>query len=253
MSQFPVLLCIPHSGQNIPNELKERVVISKQEIFEDSDAFTKEIYDLGSKVFQVISTEYARAFVDMNRNLDDLPPKIPDGLIKSMTCYEKQIYEKGKEPDDELIKKLISNYYDPYHTKIQTAIKNPDLKLALDCHSMANIAPGISPDVGKQRPLVCLGNCFDKTCSRETISKLAKCFEKAFELPSEEVKINDPFTGKYTTLTYGLKPIPWIHVELNRKLFLDKPWFDKNSLSIDKSRLKDLNNKFEKSLDLFFS
>ncbi len=237
----------------MPKELEGRVVITKQEVFEDSDAYTKEIYDLGSKVLSVISTEYARAFIDMNRNLDDLPPKVPDGMIKSMTCYERPIYLEGKEPDEEIIEKLVSLYYEPYHKQIIHAINKLELELALDCHSMAESAPKISPDVGEKRPSVCLGNCLDKTSSRETISKLAKCFEEAFDLPSEEVKINKPFTGKYTSLTYGLKPIPWIHVELNRKLFLEKPWFDKNSLNIDKSKLAELNKKFEKSLELFFS
>lgn len=252
MTPLPVLLCIPHSGQKMPEELEGRVVINKQEVFEDSDAYTKEIYDLGSKVLSVVSTEYARAFVDVNRNLDDLPPKMEDGLIKSMTCYERPIYNEGKEPDEELIQKLISTYYETYHKQIIRALNNPELQLALDCHSMADTAPKISPDVGEKRPSVCLGNCLDKTSSRETISKLAKCFQEAFGLPPEEVKINKPFTGKYTSQTYGLKPIPWIHVELNRKLFLEKPWFDKNSLSINKSKLTELNKKFEKSLELFF-
>jgi formiminoglutamase len=253
MNPLPVLLCIPHSGQKMPNELKGRTVINEQEVFEDSDAYTKEIYDLGSKVLQVISSEYARAFIDLNRNLDDLPPKMEDGMIKSMTCYERPIYSKGKEPDEELIEKLVSNYYKPYHMQILRAIKNPDIELALDCHSMADFAPNISPDVGEKRPTICLGNFLDKTCSRDTITKLAKCFADAFELNHQDVKINEPFLGKYTTQRYGLKPVPWIHVELNRKLFLEKPWFNKDSRSVDKSRLNDLNKMFEKSLELFFS
>lgn len=253
MTLFPVLICIPHSGQQMPKELEGRVVINKKEVFEDSDAFTKEIYDLGSKVFSVISTEYARAFVDVNRNLDDLPPKVSDGLIKSMTCFERTIYSKGKEPDEKLTEELIENYYKTYHMKILNALHNPDLELALDCHSMENFGPKISPDVGEERPTICLGNCSHKTSSKETITKLAKCFQESFELKSEDVKINNPFQGKYTTQTYGLKPIPWIHVELNRKLFLEKPWFDKDSLSIDKSRLNELNKMFEKALKLFFN
>jgi N-formylglutamate deformylase len=252
MTKLPVLLCIPHSGQKMPKELEGRVVISKHEVFEDSDAYTKEIFDLDSKVIQVISTEYARAFVDMNRNLDDLPPKVSDGMIKSMTCYERPIYSEGNEPDENLIEKLVSNYYKPYHMQILRAVNNSELELALDCHSMADIAPNISPDVGEKRPLVCLGNFFDKTCSRDTISKLAKCFVEAFKLNPEDVKINHPFSGKYTTQRYGLKPIPWIHVELNRNLFLGKPWFNKDSRSMDESRLKDLKIMFENALKLFF-
>jgi N-formylglutamate deformylase len=253
MTQFPVLLCIPHSGQQIPKELEGRIVIDKQETFKDSDAYTKEIFDLGSKVIQVISTDYARAFIDMNRNLDDLPPAVPDGMIKSMTCYQTPIYSEGEEPDENLIGKLVTKYYKPYHMEIQNALRNSNLKLALDCHSMAEIAPNISPDVGQKRPSVCLGNCFDKTCSRDIIKKLADCFSAAFDLKREDVKINKPFFGKYTTQRYGLKPIPWIHVELNRKLFLEKPWFNSDTLLINESRLQELNTMFENTLKLFFS
>lgn len=249
---FPVLLCIPHSGQKIPLELEGRIVITKEEVFDDSDAYTKEIYDLGSKVLSVISTEYARAYVDVNRNLDDLPPKTTDGMIKSMTCYERPIYQDGKEPDEELIEKLVSIYYKPYHMKILSALRHPDLELALDCHSMADVGPGISPDANEKRPTICLGNCLDKTSSRETISKLARCFQEEFELKPEDVKINKPFLGKYTTQRYGLRPIPWIHVELNRKLFLEKPWFNKDTRSMDKSRLSELNEIFENTLKSFF-
>ena len=119
MQQFPVLISIPHGGTNIPPELINRVCIQPKDIFDDMDPFTREIYDLEPWVMQAIDTDIARAFVDLNRAPDDLPPKNPDGIIKSMTCYKKPIYIKGKEPDEPLRKILIEQYYLPYHRKIQ--------------------------------------------------------------------------------------------------------------------------------------
>ncbi|NIP61961.1 MAG: N-formylglutamate amidohydrolase [Nitrosopumilaceae archaeon] len=249
---FPVLICIPHGGTKVPIELKERVIISDKDLFDDNDSFTKEIYDLSSGVTQIIYSDYARAFIDMNRNIDDLPPKVPDGIIKSTTCYQRPIYKEGKEPDIQLTKNLIEKYYKPYHNKIKDAISKRSLKIALDCHSMAATGPSISPDVGRKRPVICLGNCFGKSCPRDMTEKLARCFEKGFKLSPEEILLNDPFTGKYTTKKYGNKPIPWVHVELNRKLFLDEPWFDRNSLSIDRTRLFELNSMFAETLRLYF-
>lgn len=249
---FPVLICIPHGGTKIPFELKDRIVISDKDIFDDNDSFTRDIYDLGSKVSHVVSSEYARAFIDMNRNIGDLPPKVLDGIVKSTTCYQRPIYKQGKEPDFKLTNDLIKKYYKPYHAKIKEIISKRSLKLGLDCHSMAEVGPDISPDLGKKRPMVCLGNCHNKSCSRDIIEKLASCFVKGFQLETDEVLLNNPFTGKYTTRWYGNKPIPWVHVELNRKLFLDTPWFDKNSLSINKSRLDTLNGMFEETLRLYF-
>ena len=249
---FPVLICIPHGGTKIPTELKSRIKIKPIDVFNDIDAYTKDIYDIGSSAMKVISTPYARTFIDVNRNETDLPPEQPDGIVKSVTCYKNTIYKKGREPDLKLRTKLIKKYYEPYHIEIIGSKKFLDFKLALDCHSMASVAPDISPDVGKKRPLICLGNCFGKSCSMETTEKLAECFRLAFGLTKNAIKINDPFFGKYTTQKYGNKSVPWIHVEINRKLFLEKPWFDSKTLKIDKKRLLKLNYMFEMALRLFF-
>lgn len=146
MKKFPVLLSIPHGGTQRPPELDSRLAITDKDLFDDSDPFVIEIYDLGEKVESVVKTNIARAFVDLNRSLEDLPPQNPDGLIKSSTCYEKPIYKKGREPDDSLTNVLIEMYYKPYHNSIQKKIQELDLKLCLDCHSMASVAPNISPD-----------------------------------------------------------------------------------------------------------
>ena len=250
---FPVLICIPHSGTKIPTELKPRIKIKPKDVFNDIDAYTKVIYDIGSSAMKVISTPYARTFIDVNRNENDLPPEQPDGMVKSMTCYKNLIYKRGAEPDSKLTKKLIRKYYEPYHTQIIGATKFLDFKLALDCHSMAAVAPDISPDVGKERPLICLGNCYGKSCPMDTTVKLAECFMQAFGLSEKSIKINKPFFGKYTTQKYGNKPVPWVHVELNRKLFLEKPWFNSTTQKIDKKRLLKLNYMFEMVLRLFFT
>ena len=37
MTKFPVLLSIPHGGEGIPPEVKDRIIVSKEDIFEDID------------------------------------------------------------------------------------------------------------------------------------------------------------------------------------------------------------------------
>ena len=228
--------------------------ITDQDQFDDSDAFVIEIYDLGDKVQRVISSEIARAYVDLNRSLQDLPPKNPDGLIKSSTCYQKPIYHKGKEPDDSLKEKLIQLYYLPYHRLIQQSLHELDLQLCLDCHSMASTAPNISPDGNnKKRPLFCLSNQDGKTSSNEMIELLADCISESFCIDRKKISLNDPFHGGYITKTYGNNPIPWIQIEMNRKMYLEKPWFDKETMTIEKSRLQELNKMFSKCRKLNYS
>jgi len=248
------LLSIPHGGTKKPKELENRVCITDKDQFDDSDPFVNEIYNLGDKVQGVISTDIARAFVDLNRSMQDLPPQNPDGLIKSLTCYKKPIYHEGKEPDETLREKLIQSYYLLYHRQIQKSLQELDLQLCLDCHSMASTAPNISPDGdNKKRPLFCLSNQDGKTSSKEIIELLADCISDSFSIDRNEISLNDPFHGGYITKTYGNNPIPWIQVEMNRDLYLSKPWFDESTLTLHKSHCQKLNKQFEASLNKLFT
>ena len=253
MTKLPILLSIPHGGTKRPPELDGHLCITEHDQFDDSDPFVVEIYDLRDKAQRVIKTEIARAFVDLNRSLQDLPPKNPDGLLKSMTCYQKPIYINGKEPNDSLTRMLIEMYYKPYHRDIQKNIHELELQLCLDCHSMAEVAPEISPDRNKKkRPLFCLSNQDGKTSSQDMIDLLAYCISDSFSIERNEISLNDPFHGGHITKTYGNNPVPWIQVEMNRSMYLSKEWFDHDTLTIDKKRLEDLNKMFEKTMILFF-
>ena len=249
MSKLPILLSIPHGGTKKPPELEGHLCITENDQFDDSDPFVIELYDLGDKVQRVIKTEIARAFVDLNRSLQDLPPKNPDGLIKSMTCYEKPIYITGREPDDTLTNVLVEMYYKPYHRNIQQCISELDLQLCLDCHSMASIAPGISPDGNKRkRPLFCISNNDGQASSSEILEILASCISDSFKINREDISLNDPFHGGYITKTYGNNPLPWIQIEMNRDLYLSERWFDQNLLSFKTDRLQELNDMFDNTI-----
>ena len=253
MNKLPVLLSIPHGGTKKPAELDGHLCITEHDQFDDSDPFVVELYDIGDRVQRVIKTNIARTFVDLNRSLQDLPPQNPDGLIKSSTCYEKPIYIKGREPDDSLTNMLIEMYYKPYHRTIQKSISELDLQLCLDCHSMAAIAPRISPDGNKtKRPQFCLSNNNGQTSSQKMLELLASCISKSFEIERKDISLNEPFHGGHITKTYGNNPLPWIQVEMNRDLYLSKEWFDHETLVIDKKRLQKLNQMFENALVSFF-
>jgi len=256
MNKLPIVISIPHGGHLIPESMKKNVMLSSLDLLDDSDAFTQDIYDIGNYAEHVFKTDIARAVIDLNRSLGQLPPKYPDGVIKSHTCYGKQIYKKGMEPDKNLINQLIQSYYLPYHVKIKNTLMNKknNIALALDCHSMAAFGPEISKDKGKKRPLMCLGNAWGKTCSEQLITKLSDCFCHSFGFKSNDIKINKPFAGGYITQTYGSKNIPWIQVEMSRALYLSSQYFDRQTLQMkDSKRLQNLNRMFREGLYQFFS
>ncbi|MEJ2245159.1 MAG: N-formylglutamate amidohydrolase [Acidobacteriota bacterium] len=255
MGTFPVLLSIPHGGTKVPAELKNRLAIGKNGLFEDTDPFTQRIYDLKDKVKFVTKANVARAFIDPSRSATDLPPENPDGVIKSHTCFGKVIYKQDQQPNKSEIAFLLEKYYAPYHHQIQEIILagRNDLKICFDCHSMAEIGPQISPDTGESRPLICLGNRFGASAEDAVVYKLKSCFVTAFELKETDVTINKPFAGGFITNRYGNNPLPWVQIEMNRKLYLKEPWFNSETLKISKSKIDDLNNKFFLALKMYFS
>ncbi len=252
MAKRPILISIPHGGTKIPHEISDRVCITKKDLFEDGDAFTREIYGIKDEVQALIETDIARAFVDLNRETSDRPPKNPDGIVKSKTCHSQPIYSSQIFQNEPIVESLIQKYYDPYHKKIRDLLSTQSqIQLALDCHTMEAVGPSIAPDRGKERPLICLGNNYGNSCPDEWVQKLAECFQESFSLQEGDVKINEPFAGGYITRKYGNDPVPWIQIEMNRKLYLSDPWFDRKSFTVIPSRLSQLRDAFKTGLNLF--
>lgn len=245
---LPILLSIPHGGTQIPPEIAAQVNITPHNLLDDSDAYTREIYDLGELVQTVVAADVARAFVDLNRAPTDRPPDNPDGVVKSMTCLRQPIYETLLTADQTAA--LLKKYYEPYHQQVQAAVQ--EVALAFDCHSMLPTGPAIGPDTGSTRPLICLGNRHGETSSMATLERLAICFREVFELAEEDVALNVPFAGGYITRTYGRQPIPWIQIELNRSLYLAPPWFDRETITMDAGRLTVLRHLLAETLTRFW-
>lgn len=253
MARFPVLLSIPHGGTEVPDEIRDRVNLSAKDQFEDSDAYTREIYGLENEVLAQVQLPVARVVIDMNREDNDRPPQNPDGVVKTQTCHGKTIYTPGQELDDGWTRWLLDTYYFPYHQSLAAAqAQHTGLQLALDCHSMEKVAPVISPDPGQPRPLICLGTNHGKSCPPEMADRLAECFREGFGLEEKDVVMNKPFAGGYITRTYGEGSLPWMQVEMNRSLYLSSPWFDAATFTVQPERLKELNQCFRKTLTLFF-
>lgn len=259
MTGLPVLISIPHGGTEVPEELEGRLCITPRAQFDDSDPFTKEIYDISGSAKHVIVAPIARAYVDQNRARTRMPPDDPDGLIKSATCYNEPIYVKGMEPDPRLEEVLIRRYYTTYHDRIARACKDGGVVLGLDCHSMAASAPSIAPDAavaGQEvghRPLFCLSNLDGKTCPTDWLERLADSISESFMIDRGEILLNRPFKGGHITESFGYRPLPWIQIEMNRSLYLDEMWFDAGSLKIDRGRLAELNGMFKDALEWFFA
>lgn len=251
MNKLPFLVSIPHGGLQIPEEVNKINILSDKDLLMDSDAFTQQIYASEKFVKYEIKTEIARAYVDLSREEFKIAPEYKDGLIKSHTCYNKKIY--SSQPDKKLQALLIEKYYSPYHENLSELLNDSELILALDCHSMAETGPDISPDKGKERPLINLGDNMNMSANPLYTKLLKQAFTDVFGFEKDDISINKPFKGGYITRKYGKNPVDVIQIEMNRKLYLNDIWFNDKTLRINEVRLKYLNNQFNMVLERLYN
>jgi len=256
----PIVISIPHGGWRVADEVKEIWALSERDAFHDGDPLTSRIYDFSDRVRHQLVMEYYRAVVDLNRAPDDSAPENKDGVIKSHTCYDVEVYRPGCLPGDDLKQVLLDRYYHPYLTRLERCVEDGETRLGVDCHSMAALSPPIEKDAGTPRPLFCLGNLgddrgavtppFDRiTCSEAMLAFMAEEFERAFRHEDVEVMVpavvtmNVPVNRGRITRTMGNRGIPFVQNEMSRALYLAKPHFDEGRLEVDEARIVDLNAK----------
>ena len=218
--KLPFLLSVPHAGLTVPPEVSHLCVLTQQEIADDGDEGAAEIYyPLRDHVTGFVTADTARAVVDMNRAEDD---RRKDGIIKTHTCWDVPVYRPF--PSDEIIERLIKEYYRPYHNALTEHAK--DVVLGIDCHTMAAEGPPVGPDPGSQRPHICISNA-DGTCTQKWMDIFKDCFKKAF---TTQVYVNNPFKGGFIIKSHS-REIPWMQVELSRVTFLSNT--DKSRYVLD--------------------
>ena len=198
--RLPVRLSVPHAGLCVPPEAQPYCRLTPEQIAADGDEGAGEIYDLRGHVAEFVTTDVARAIVDLNRAEDD---RRPDGVVKTETCWNVPVY--SEYPSEEIIAVLLEKYYRPYHEKLSAAPQGA--RIGIDCHTMAATGPPVGPDPGKERPYICLSNA-EGTCPQHWMETFRDCFSSLFKGP---VLINTPFKGGFITRAHA-REMPWMQL-----------------------------------------
>ena len=234
MSRYclPFLISVPHGGTDVPPAVRPRLLLGDEDLLYYCDPATRTVFGYRDRVAAYIDTPVSRMVVDLNRPPLPLPPRDPDGIIKTKTIDGRDVWQPGKVPDMHLIHTLLMAHYFPFHQQVDELLDRHQVRVAFDCHSMLPRGSGMQKDAGRKRPLICLGNNGDRhgragkgslaTCSEAWIATLATVFREEFSLESE-VAINNPFSGGFiSNAHFWRKGIPWIQIEINRALYEDK-------------------------------
>jgi N-formylglutamate amidohydrolase len=250
---LPFVLSIPHGGLATPPEVADRLALDATDLYNECDLWSDRLYDFGGEdkrgVLATAHAPIARAIVDVNRPLDSLDD--PDGAVKSQTSYGRPTYfaplPRGQQVG------LISHYWANYHAQVQDALRRsqPQVRLLLDCHNMAQVGPKTYAYADQPRPFICLANLGDDrgepTAERGPVSCPPLLLYEASQVaatlfadmdllePLAErppvVALNWPFPGGYISRRYSAlsnhnrldatyRAPASIMIEVNRGLFV---------------------------------
>jgi N-formylglutamate amidohydrolase len=237
----PCIFTSPHSGANYPADFVAHSRLDPVALRGSEDAFMDELFaaapDHGSPL---LSANYPRAFVDMNREPWELDPAMFKGELPNFVNTASQrvtgglgtiarVVSNGSEIyKDKLAfaeaERRVREIYMPYHNALKELIAATqaarNCAVIIDCHSMPSIGGPMDKDKGRQRADIILGDRFGASCS----PLVTDTAEEIFLELGYTITRNLPYAGGYTTRNYG-RPIGGIHtmqIEMNRALYMNE-------------------------------
>jgi len=244
----PILISIPHASLEIPEQLKDYILISDFDIRTHSDLYSEEIYKVDNA--HILEATSARVLCDPNRFLKEetMENLYDDGVVSTLTPCGEFVFKNL--PDKKAVEEMIENHYLSYHTKIEHIIAKKKIKFLIDAHSMWSLGPSHLQDSGISRPDINLGNRNHTTCTNEQ----TEFFTEFFMKQGYSVAINNPYHGRsIMKLHCSQKRTPGIQIEINRKLYLDEKTLEAYPEKIKKlnSQISSLVEEISKAKDIF--
>ncbi len=228
----------PHSGSNYPDDFMARVALDPHEIRSSEDAFVDELFASSTRFgAPLLSANYPRAYVDLNRSRDEIDPAVVHGTMKRgmnpriaaglgvipRVVSDGRPIMRGKISLADAERRLIVAY-EPYHSALAQLINGQlntfGAAILFDCHSMPHRALISAPSVRNRRPDVILGDRFGASCDY----MIAEETSAAFTDQGFVVARNAPFAGGYITQFYG-RPSRNVHalqIEIDRAIYMDE-------------------------------
>ena len=234
----PIIFNSPHSGSVYPQAFLAASRIDLATLRRSEDSFMDElVVDLSGRGFPVVSVNFPRCYVDVNREPYELDPRMFAGRLPSFANTRsmrvagglgtiprvvgdgQEIYNERLEVNDALDR--IEALYKPYHRALRRLINKAHLAfgtvILVDCHSMPSV--GVSRDE-PPRPDIVIGDRYGTSCA----AALRDRVEDTFAGLGYSIGRNKPYAGGFITEHYG-NPASGLHtiqIELNRAIYMDE-------------------------------
>lgn len=226
--KLPFVMSLPHCSDEIPERIRQAMVLTRKEMVDAVDLGTREIFGC-MPAEQILCAKWSRLVVDLNR-----PPHQRDakGPVALMDYHGRSIYSPDAIPDEREIEKRLSTYYKPYHRQLTKAISEPHIKGLLDCHSLKGIGPPEAPDAGKKRKDIILGNNGGPDGEHNPLRGDVACapaflkfMKQVFQTAGFSISLNVPYAGGFIVTHYGAALAQngkmALQIEINQNLYVD--------------------------------
>ncbi len=257
---IPFVFASGHSGSTYPDEFVQASRLDPITLRKSEDAFVNELFGAAmAHGAPLLRATFPRAWCDPNREAWELDPRMFEdrlpafvntksarvfaglGTVARVVANGEEIYNRKLTFDE--VAKRIEDAYEPYHAALRGLI-DETCKLfghciVIDCHSMPSVGGPMDNDPGNQRVDMVLGNNHGATCH----TRLMNYVEAVLADAGYQVRINNPYSGGFTTRHYGQprRGIQTLQIEVNRALYMDEQAIAKAAgfaqLQADLSRL----------------
>ena len=233
---IPVLVSVPHAGREYPDEIFAALRLPRASLVRLEDRYADL---LARKVIAggcpAIVAHRARAWIDLNRDEQDVDLEMVSGAIKAnyptpgakqrgglgliprRLSGEGELW-KGRFPIAE-IEQRIADFHRPYHARVADILGRMrdrfGVAILLDLHSM----PPIPPSHPVAAPRFVIGDHFGKSAA----SRYSELLVGQIRQHGFAAALNHPYSGDHMLRRHG-RPRDNIHalqIEVDRSLYLD--------------------------------
>ena len=243
----PVIFASPHSGRNYLPEFLQQSRLDEHALRQSEDGYVDLIFDNAPRFgAPLLKALFPRAYVDVNRNKNELDPRmfvdaIPEkadlrsnrvlaglGVIPRIVADGHDIYGRKLRINEAEMR--LRTCYTPYHNALKQLIDRSldefGCAVLIDCHSMPSVG-GAPLTPGDRAIDFVLGDRFGTSCA----SSLTSLVERSLTKAGYRVSRNAPYAGGYVASQYG-NPVQGVHVlqiEINRALYLNEEKFARSN------------------------
>jgi N-formylglutamate deformylase len=235
----PLVVDSPHSGRIYPVDFN--FSCPQYLLRQAEDAFVDEVIAGAAKAgATVVTAEFPRSMIDVNRAESDIDPSALDGawetplspdpmtlagfgLVRQLCRNGIALYSKPLTVAE--VRRRIDTYYRPYHEGLRkliaARIATFGTCILIDAHSMPDRI-----EHGVPRSDFILGDRDGTSCDPVFTRRVQRLLQDM----GYRVTLNEPYRGREIVRRYGeMQGVQALQIEINRRLYLDEIAIEKNS------------------------